>query len=267
MSMGWSEGDPARVLVTGCSSGIGRALCTALHERGHHVVATARNVATLAGLPVESRLELDVTDARSVAAAAEAAGPVDVLISNAGISAWAPLEAMPIDIAQRVFETNVWGMLRVAQALLPAMRANRRGRVITVSSAALRGHPLLGLYVASKTALEALSESLRLELALFGIDVVLAEPAAVVSSFGSNRTPVEVEDADYADFTERAYRLIQGMRVDALTSEQAAEAIADLVGRDDPPLRVPIGADATRLVAERHTVEDEEFARSVLDRL
>jgi NAD(P)-dependent dehydrogenase (short-subunit alcohol dehydrogenase family) len=270
MTAGWNERDPARILVTGCSSGIGRALCAELHKRGHRVIATARDASTLAGLPAHAHLQLDVTDAASIAAAAAVAGSVDVLVNNAGVTAWAPLETMPAGTAQRVFDTNVWGMLRVCQAFLPAMRANGRGRVINVSSAALRGYPLLGLYVASKAALEALSESMRLELAMFGVDVLLAEPAAVVSSFARNRLtvePAEPADAGYDELTERAFRSIQGMRGTALSAEQAAEAIADMVELDDPPLRIPVGADARRLTAERHTVGDEQFERAVLSGL
>jgi NAD(P)-dependent dehydrogenase (short-subunit alcohol dehydrogenase family) len=267
MTAGWSKRDPARILVTGCSSGIGRALCAELHERGHRVIATARDAAVLAGLPASGHLELDVTDAASIADAADAAGPVDVLINNAGVSAWAPLEMMPVSTAQRVFDTNVWGMLRVSQAFLPAMRWNQRGRVINVSSAALRGYPMLGLYAASKTALEALSESMRLELALFGVDVVLAEPAAVATSFGANRLPVEPADPGYDELTKRAFRYIQGMRAAILPAVEAGALIADLVELDDPPLRVPVGDDAKRITAERHTVGDEQFERSVLSSL
>jgi NAD(P)-dependent dehydrogenase (short-subunit alcohol dehydrogenase family) len=267
MSVGWGEQHPARVLVTGCSSGIGRALCATLHERGHHVVATARNALTLAEVPAELRLDLDITDPKSVAAAASAAGDVDVLINNAGLTAWAAIEAMPIDTAQRVFETNVWGTLRMCQAFLPGMRERGRGRVINVSSASLRGYPLLGLYVASKSAMEALTESLRLELAAFGVEVVLAIPAAVATSFGKNRLPVAPADDGYAEFTKRAFASIQGMRGTALTAEEAAAAIADLVESDDPPLRVPIGDDAKRLVPLRHTVTDDEFERNVLSAL
>jgi NAD(P)-dependent dehydrogenase (short-subunit alcohol dehydrogenase family) len=267
MTAGWSKRDPARILVTGCSSGIGRALCAELHERGHQVVATARDAAALAGLPASAHLRLDVTDEASVTAAANAAGPVEVLINNAGVSAWAPVEMLPVGTAQRVFDTNVWGMLRVCQAFLPAMRSNRRGRVINVSSAALRGYPLLGLYAASKTALEALSESMRLELALFGVDVVLAEPAAVTTSFGANRLPVEPTETGYDEVTKRAFRSIQGMRGTTLSATEAAALIADIVELDDPPLRVPVGDDARRITAERHTVGDEQFERSVLSSL
>lgn len=263
MSAGWHSQTPARVLVTGCSSGIGRALCVELTGRGHQVVATARDASALADVPADVRLTLDVTDALSIAVATQAAGPVDVLVNNAGLTAWAALQAMPIDIAQRVFETNVWGYLRMSQALLPGMRERRRGRVINVSTASLRGFPLLGLYVASKAAMEAMSETLRLELASSGIDVVLAIPAAVVTSFGRNRIPVEPHD-DYRAFTDQAFRFIQTMRGIVLTAEDVATAIADLVERDDPPLRVPIGDEARRLVAERHTVDDGDFERTVL---
>ena len=267
MTAGWSERDPARILVTGCSSGIGRALCAELHERGHRVIATARDAAALAGVPAHAHLELDVTNAASVADAAQAAGPVDVLINNAGVSAWAPIEMMPVGTAQRVFDTNVWGMLRACQAFLPAMRSRRRGRVINVSSAALRGYPMLGLYAASKTALEALSESMRLELAGFGVDVVLAEPAAVTTSFGANRLSVEPADPGYDELAQRAFRFIQGMRGTTLAAAEAAALIADLVELDDPPLRVPVGDDAKRITAERHTVGDEQFESSVLSSL
>ena len=139
MSAGWSKQDPARVLVTGCSSGIGRALCAELTDRGHHVVATARSRATLEDVPAQLRLELDVTDSRSIAAAVSRVGAVDVVVNNAGLTAWAALETMPIDTAQRVFDINVWGGLRVSQAMLPTMRARRRGRIVNVSSASLRG--------------------------------------------------------------------------------------------------------------------------------
>jgi NAD(P)-dependent dehydrogenase (short-subunit alcohol dehydrogenase family) len=270
MTAGWNERDPARILVTGCSSGIGRALCAELRARGHRVIATARDASALDGLAAHAHLELDVTDAASIAGAAAAAGPVDVLINNAGISAWAPLEVMPVAAAQRVFNTNVWGMLRVSQAFLPAMRAGRRGRVINVSSAALRGYPLLGLYAASKTALEALSEAMRLELAAFGVDVVLAEPAAVTTSFGANRLPVppaEPGEPDYEELTGRALAYIRSMRAQPLSAAQAAALIADMVELDDPPLRIPVGDDARRLTAQRHSVGDEQFERAVLSGL
>jgi short-subunit dehydrogenase len=158
-------------------------------------------------------------------------------------------------------------MLRVSQAFLPAMRSNKRGRVINVSSAALRGYPLLGLYAASKSAIEALSEAMRLELSAFGVDMVLAEPAAVTTSFGANRLPVDLADPGYDELAKRAFRSIQGMRGTTLSAAEAAALIAGIVELDDPPLRIPVGDDAKRITAERHTVTDEQFERSFLSGL
>jgi NAD(P)-dependent dehydrogenase (short-subunit alcohol dehydrogenase family) len=268
MSRGWHAHDPARILVTGCSSGIGEALCAELHERGHHVIATARDLASIAEVPAAEHLELDVTDPRSIAAAAAAVDGLDVLVNNAGVTAWAPLEHLPVDTARAVFDVNVWGVLRMCQAVLPSMRAKRRGRIVNVSSAAaLRSYPLLGLYAASKSALESLSEALRLELSGFGVDVVLAAPAAVVTRFGANRIPVDAPDSDYDDLTTRAFRYLQGMRGVSLPPEEAASAIADTVELDDPPLRIPVGDDARRLTTERYTVTDAAFEGGVLSGL
>jgi hypothetical protein len=108
---------------------------------------------------------------------------------------------------------------------------------------------------------------MRLELALFGVDVVLAEPAAVISSFGQNRLPVESADPGYDELTERAFRYLRGMRGTTLSAEEAAEAIADMVELDDPPLRIPIGDDAKRITAERAAIGDEQFERAVLSAL
>jgi NAD(P)-dependent dehydrogenase (short-subunit alcohol dehydrogenase family) len=267
MSRGWNADDPARVLVTGCSSGIGEALCAELHKRGHHVIATSRDRTPATEVPAAEHLQLDVTDPRSVEAAA-AAGSVDVLVNNAGVTAWAPLEHLPVDTAQVVFDVNVWGVLRMCQAVLPSMRSKGRGRIINISSAAaLRSYPLLGLYAASKSALESLSEALRLELSGFGVDVVVAEPAAVVTRFGANRLPVDAPDPSYDDLTQRAFRYLQGMRGVSLSPEEAAAALADMVELDDPPLRIPVGDDARRLASERYTVADPEFERGVLSGL
>jgi NAD(P)-dependent dehydrogenase (short-subunit alcohol dehydrogenase family) len=252
-----------RALVTGCSSGIGRACALELARRGYTVVATARDPSSLDDLPVAERRALDVTDDGSVSAVAVAAGDVDLLVSNAGITAWAPVELLPIDLVRRVFDTNVLGFLRIARSVLPGMRARRRGRVIAVSSAALRGFPLLGAYAASKAALEALVESMRLEVAGLGVEVLLAEPGPVISSFAANRTVVEIDDADYAPMAAAARAVLDGMRTTPMTSEAVAAEIADLAERDAPPLRTPIGPVAERIVGERHTVGDPDYEAAV----
>ncbi len=257
----------SRVLVTGCSSGIGHACAVAFARRGYDVVATAREPEELRALPVRERLALDVTDDGSVATAVAAAGEIDLLVNNAGISAWGPVELLPVDVMRRVFETNVLGAVRVSQAVLAGMRRRRQGRIVTISSAALRGFPLLGVYAASKVALEAITETLRLEVKDFGIDVLLAEPAAVITSFPKNRTLIEITDQDYVALRERSLAALAGMRGHALTADEVAEHILALAEVEHPPLRTPIGGDAQRLEGERRSVDDADYEAGVLGAL
>jgi NADP-dependent 3-hydroxy acid dehydrogenase YdfG len=145
----------ASVLITGASKGIGRATAAEFARRGHRVVATARDPRSLAGLDVDQRLPLDVTDPESIAAAAEKAGEVDVLVSNAGVIFYAAIEATPPDKFTQLLDLNATGALRVAQAVLPGMRARGRGRLLFMSSVAGRiVLPPGGAYAASKWALE-----------------------------------------------------------------------------------------------------------------
>src|SRR5436190_8027340 len=126
----------ARVLVTGCSTGIGRASAVELTKRGHEVVATARKPESIADLDVAATLALDVDSEESVRAAIEAAGAVDVLVNNAGFEISGPVELMPIDEVKAMFETNFFGTLRMIQGVLPHMREQERGVIVNVSSLA-----------------------------------------------------------------------------------------------------------------------------------
>lgn len=125
-----------RVLITGCSTGIGRATAAALAERGYDVVATARREGSIDDLGVAQRLVLDVDDDASVRAAVEAAGEVDVLVNNAGWGAIGPIETIPLEQVRAMYDTNVFGVVRMLQAVLPGMRERGGGRVVNVSSAA-----------------------------------------------------------------------------------------------------------------------------------
>jgi short-subunit dehydrogenase len=170
------------VLITGCSSGIGQAAALALHEAGRTVVATARNPATLSGLASRGlrTLALDVTDEASMRAAVDAAGPIDVLVNNAGYGLYGTVEQLPMAEIRRQFETNFFGLVRLTQLVLPGMRAAGGGRILNVSSMGGRATlPGGAFYHASKYAVEALSDALRMEVARFGIDVVLIEPGPV----------------------------------------------------------------------------------------
>jgi len=192
-----------RILITGCSSGIGRALAAELANRGHEVIATTRLGEGLEDLGVAHRLALDVTSTASVEAAAHAIGPVDVVVNNAGVTIWGAVEAPGEAEVQRLFDTNVFGPLRVLRAILPAMREQGHGAIYQISSAAAkRSTALLGHYAASKAALDAYSEALRIELAPFGIAVCIVSLGPVESSFGVNRR--EFTPPPSAELTHRA---------------------------------------------------------------
>jgi short-subunit dehydrogenase len=178
--------DTGSVLITGCSSGIGEAAALALHEAGRTVFATARTPARLSGLASRGlhTLALDVTDEDSMTAALAAAqataGPVTVLINNAGYGLYGAVEQLPMTEIRRQFETNFFGLVRLTQLVLPGMRAAGGGRILNVSSMGGRATlPGGAFYHASKYAVEAFSDALRMEAARFGIDVVLIEPGPV----------------------------------------------------------------------------------------
>ncbi|MFF4307219.1 SDR family oxidoreductase [Streptomyces sp. NPDC001601] len=245
------------VLITGASRGIGRAIAVELAGRGHRVIATARRPETLADLPVDLRLRLDVTDQESVDRAVRAAGDVDVLVSNAGDTIRAPLESVPLAEVERLFQLNALGALRVAQAVLPSMRERGAGRLVFVSS--IQGRlvlPLIGPYGASKWALEALAETLAVETGHFGVRVSLVQPGAV-SSGGAARARVFLGEHDpYAPLAEA----LPALRGEAVTPELVAATVADTIDHPSPPLRVPAGAPAERVLrARKEAPEDEPF--------
>src|ERR1700742_1981927 len=165
------------ILITGASKGTGRATAAELSRRGHRVVATARDPRALEGLDVDQRLRLDVTDQASVDAAGEPAGPIDVLVSTAGVIFRAAVEASPTAEIERLYAQNTVGAIRVTQAVLPQMRERKQGRVVFVSS--VGGRTVLpgnAAYAATKWALEAFAETLAIEGGGFGIHVTLGAP-------------------------------------------------------------------------------------------
>lgn len=178
------------VLITGCSSGIGRASAKALLAAGFTVYATARRPATLVDLVDlgAHRLALDVTDEASMQAAVAHVcarhGHVGALVNNAGYGAYGPVEEVPLDDVRRQFETNLFGLGRMCQLVLPGMREAGRGRIVNIGSMGGRAtFPTGGWYHASKYAVEAVSDALRIEVAPFGVDVVLVEPGLIRTAF------------------------------------------------------------------------------------
>ena len=186
------------VLITGATDGLGRAMAVFLAANGYRIFAGGRSAekrASLERLAEERKLlietlDMDVSDdasvSRGVGRVLDRAGQIDVLINNAGVAYVAVLEEIRLDDLRRQYETNVLGVLRVTQAVLPAMRERRRGRILNISSIAGRiALPLMGPYASSKHALEGLSDSLRLELAPFGVRVVLIEPGFIPTNMSN----------------------------------------------------------------------------------
>lgn len=213
------------VLITGATSGIGRHAALDLAERGYRVFATGRNRAAIAELQSEGNgnliaFRLDVTDPTSIAAARErvlektGGHGVDVLINNAGYGDIGPTEEVSDGDLRRQFETNVFGLMAVTRAFLPEMRERRSGRILNVSSIGGRvTMPLFGVYSASKYAVEALSDALRMELFAFGIRVVLIEPGPINTNFTAramdNADKYRDPSSPYAAVVARAEKLAE----------------------------------------------------------
>jgi NADP-dependent 3-hydroxy acid dehydrogenase YdfG len=199
------------VLITGCSTGIGRATAEHLARAGHTVYATARRPAAIEDLKALGcrTLALDVTDEDSIRAAVsaveEAEGAVGALVNNAGYSQSGAVETVPLDDVRRQFETNVFGLLRMCQLVLPGMRREGRGRIVNVSSMGGKlTFPGGGIYHATKHAVEAISDAMRFETAGFGVRVVLLEPGLIKTEFSNTSVGsiAEADDGVYAHFNE-----------------------------------------------------------------
>jgi len=259
----------ARVLITGCSTGIGRATAVELTKRGNEVVATARRPETLDDLDVADRLALDVDDDSSVAACVAAAGDVDVLVNNAGFEVNGPIERVPIDEVKRMFETNVFGALRMIQAVLPSMRERGGGTVVNVSSVAGRAvGPLGALYAASKWALEGLSEGLHIEMAHFGVRTFIIEPGVIETNFQGNIRGYGVDDAPYDELATQWDAAMNRLgRANPPGPEVVAQTIAEAIESDGSQWRWPVGADADLICGARNSMDDNEFEAAMRETL
>jgi NAD(P)-dependent dehydrogenase (short-subunit alcohol dehydrogenase family) len=258
-----------RVLITGAARAIGAATAHELTQRGHQVVATARDVTLLDDVPADQRLALDVTDEASVDAALAAAGELDAVVNNAAINGGGPMESYPIDQLRAVLETNTIGPLRMIQKVVPSWRTRGSGVIVNVSSVQGRvATPLEGPYSASKFALEALSETFHYELGHFGIRVVLIEPGFIAP--GMKASPSHPGPDIYAPLWETWNSIDEAVTGPAGRSEPGlvATAIADAIEQPTTPLRVAVGADAEMIFATRRELDDAAFEstmRAALD--
>jgi NAD(P)-dependent dehydrogenase (short-subunit alcohol dehydrogenase family) len=243
-------------LITGCSSGYGLEIARHFHAQGWTVIATMRTPREEV-LPRSDRLRvvgLDVTKPESIAAALDAAGPIDVLVNNAGIGVVGAFEATPMTMVREVFETNTFGVMAMTQAVLPAFRERRSGVVVNVtSSVTLARMPLAAAYTASKAAIEGFTGSLAFELEAFNIRAKLVEPGyAPTTSFASNggrRMEGLIPDA-YAPFAKPIFEAFA--KPSATTKESdVAETVWRAANDTTGQLRFPAGADALALAQSR----------------
>ena len=249
------------VIVTGCSSGIGRATALELTARGYEVVATARRHESIADLAVARTLTLDVDSDESVAAARATVGPVDILVNNAGFGIDGPVEEVPLVEVRRAFETNFFGAARMIQAFVPAMRERGSGTIVNVSSVSgIVGGPLAGFYSATKFALEALSESLHLEVGHFGVRVLVVEPGVIATRFGDNLVDLR-GPGPYAELAEKWEKamVVLGGEEPAPGPELVATKICDALEEGYRSLRLPVGADAELIAASRQGASYDDF--------
>ncbi|MPV56835.1 short-chain dehydrogenase/reductase [Burkholderia sp. HI2761] len=244
------------VLITGCSSGFGLEIARHFLAHDWQVVATMRTPREDV-LPPSERLRvlpLDVTNTDSIRAAIDAAGPIDVLVNNAGFGAAAPAELAPLDTVRALFETNAIGTMAVTQAVLPQFRQRGAGVVVNVtSSVTLKALPLVSAYRATKAAVNAYTESMAAELEPFGVRVHLVLPGRAPDTRFAENARANMhgfEHEAYAEFVEKAFARM----LDASAPITHAQDVADAVWRaaTDPssPLRIPAGADAEAWAAE-----------------
>ena len=243
---------PRTWLVTGCSSGLGKALCERLLERGARVVCTARDVATLSALKARYPetahvLRLDVTDAQSIDAAVKQAvaetGGIDVLVNNAGYGLVGALEEVEEPAVKAAFDANVFGVYRRVRALLPHMRSRGSGHILNISSmAGFVGGPGFCFYSATKFAVEGMSEALAQEVAPFGIKVTLIEPGPFRTDF-RNRSMQSAPAMDvYAGTVGKFRKMLHDTDgKQPGDPRRAADAMMAVAESDDPPMRLPLG--------------------------
>ena len=244
------------VLITGCSSGFGLETARYFLDRGWAVVATMRQLRENA-LPPSDRLRviaLDVTDPASIEQAVTAAGPIDVLVNNAGIGWLNALEGTPMAAAREVFETNTLGTIAMIQAVLPQFRERRAGVIVNVSSSVtLRSLPLLSVYTGSKAAVNAFTESLALELEQFDVRVRLVLPGrAPDTSFGDNARS-RMRDGFPDAYAELVRNVFSGwdQSSEVTRSRDVAEAVWRAATDPSCPMRLPADADAVAMAGSR----------------
>lgn len=270
-------------VVTGSSGGIGLATALELARRGFFTYATARNpgragtiteAAKKEGLTV-AVVQLDVNDDNSVKHAVEKIlsekGRIDVLVNNAGYGLGGAFEDTSMEEVRAQYETNVFGLMRTTQAVLPAMRKQRSGIIVNISSGAGRlGYPGASVYVSSKHAIEGLSESIAYELEPFGIRVVLVEPGVVKTNFANGMVfakKAQEPDSPYSQMMQRMGTNWQYMVENGSSAELVAKVVLDAIESKDANFRYMAGKDMEGWMQARKGMSDPEFFRMMKQNL
>ncbi len=261
------------VLVTGASSGIGKAIAQAFVAQGYIVYATARQLEALAGLQGIRPLQLDVTQEQSMVQAIQAIkaeqSTIDILVNNAGFALNGPVEELALDEVRQEFETNVFGLVRMTQLVLPVMRANSRGHIINIGSiGGTFTAPGAGAYHASKYAVEAFTDALRYEVRSFGIEVTLIQPTGVHTPFFAKQAetlPQTGEDSPYAyfkqHFVQTANRMFNGRMYGLIEAQDVANVVVQAVQSRKPRTRYKVGISAHLYYQMRRLLTDRAWDR------
>jgi NAD(P)-dependent dehydrogenase (short-subunit alcohol dehydrogenase family) len=250
-------------LITGSSTGLGRALAQAVLERGYHLVATARQPEQLKELNDRypdrvTTIALDVTNAQSIQQAVEAAlnaySRIDVLVNNAGYGTVGAIEEVNDDDMRRQFDTNLFGAINVTRAILPTLREQRSGHILNISSAnGISAFAGVGIYSATKFALEGISEALAQEVKPLGIKVTVIEPGSSRTNFSSRAlSTLSHQINDYAQTSGKIVQRLQerdGKQPN--DPAKAAAAMIQVVESDNPPLRLALGEDSVNLITQK----------------
>jgi short-subunit dehydrogenase len=256
------------VLITGASSGNGQATAQSLSQRGYKVFGTSRNPSRAQLLPNVEMLALDVQDDDSVMACVKAVadhvGHLDVLVNNAGYEMAGALEELSMDEAKAQFETNFFGIMRMVKAVLPLMRQQERGQIINISSlAGFSPIPFMGVYSASKFALEGYTEALRLEVKPFNIHVSLVEPGALKTPMMDNRQVAAQQISDYDPWRQRAFNAFREYEEKGPGPELVAETVLKIIESNTPRLRYVIGQQAKLVSRLRRFMPEGVFEKAV----
>ena len=267
---------PRTVLITGCSSGIGRATATYLAGRGHRVYASARRIDSIEDLANDGCkiLPLDVTDDGSMRAAVDeitsAEGGVDALVNNAGYGLQGPFEETSVEEIRRQFETNVFGAVALTQMVLPKMRERKFGRIVNISSMGGRiTLPGGAFYHGTKHALEAISDVARFELKPFGIDVVVIEPGIIRTEFGTAAVAtVDQGDGPYASYNESLKGVLSSayegpMAKAGVGPEAVAKTIGKAIEARRPRTRYVVPAFTRGILLARRLLPDRAWDAAV----